>query len=155
MKVQQMILVCVGLCLLFVRAEAGPVGPVDVTSECSGEVGQGDCGYDFGISIAPSRPTVYDAVQVTAGGVWPHLPAPLYGSCEVVGNVVEMYFIYDPLPYVLPVLVSWGETVDVGPLPSGRYEVRAYINSFCCGSKSFIVFEELWQVYLPAVVKQE
>lgn len=155
MKARWMVLVCMGLCLAFVQAEAGSVGPVDVISECSGEVGQGDCGYDFGISIAPSWPTVDDAVQVTAGGEWPHLPAPSYDSCEVVGNVVEMYFIYDPLPNVLPVIVPWEETVDVGTLASGRYEVRAYVNSFCCGSKSFIVFEELRQVYLPAVVKQE
>jgi hypothetical protein len=153
MEARWMVLVCVGLCLAFVQAEAGAVGPVDVISECSGEIGQGDCGYDFGISVAPSWPTVDDAVQVTAGGEWPHLPAPLYDSCEVAGNVVEMYFIYDPLPNVLPVIVPWGETVYVGTLPSGRYEVRAYVNSLCCGSRPFIVFEELRQVYLPAVVK--
>jgi hypothetical protein len=155
MKVQQMILVCVGLSLLFVRAEAGPVGPVDVTSECRGGGGQGDCGYDFGISIAPSWPTVDDAIQVTAGGWWPHLPAPWYECYQVVGDVIEMRFAYDPPEIFLPVVAPWGETVDVGTLASGRYEVRAYINSFCCGSKSFIVFEELRQVYLPAVVKQE
>jgi hypothetical protein len=140
---------------LFVRAEAGPVGPVDATSECSGGGDQGGCGYDFGISIAPSWPTVDDAVQVTAGGEWPHLPAPWYECYQVVGDVIEMRFIYDDPEIVLPVIVPWGETVDVGPLASGRYEVRAYVNSFCCGSRSFIVFEELRQVYLPVVVKQE
>lgn len=155
MKVQQMILACVGLYLLFVWAEAGAVGPVDVISECSRGVDQRDCGYDFGISVAPSWPTVDDAIQVTAGGEWPHLPAPSYECYLVLGDVIEMHFIYDVPEIVLPVIVPWGETVDVGPLPSGRYEVRAYINSFCCGSRSFIVFDELRQVYLPAVVKQD
>jgi hypothetical protein len=155
MKARWMVLVCVGLCLAFVQAEAGAVGPVDVISECSGEIGQGDCGYDFGISIAPSWPTVHDAIQVTAGGWWLHLPAPWYECYQVVGDVIEMHFIYDYPQIVLPVVAPWGETVDVGPLAPGRYEVRAYVNSFCCGSRSFIVFEELRLVYLPAAVKQE
>ena len=73
----------------------------------------------------------------------------------MVGDVIEMRFVYDPPEIVLPVIVPWGETVYVGPLPSGGYEVRAYVNSFCCGSRSFNVFEELRQVYLPAVVKQD
>ena len=68
--------------------------------------------------------------------------------------MIEMHFVYDPPEVVLPVVVLWGETVEVGTLPEGRYEMRAYINGACCASGSFTVYDEVWRVYLPVVARE-
>ena len=155
MKATRMILVCVILCLV-VGAEARSMGRAGSTPECGGGIDQDSSDYYYcDISVAPAIPTVEDPVQVTAGGVWSHWPVPSYDCYSVAGDVIEVYFVYDFPPIVLPVIMPWGETVDVGTLPIGRYEVYAYINHDCCGTQSFTVFDEPRQVYLPAIVKQE
>ena len=111
--------------------------------------------YTCEVSVAPAMPTMQDPVEVTAGGWWLHIPAPVFERCATMGSVIEMHFVYDPPQVVLPVVVLWGETVGVGKLPPGSYEVGAYINEISCASGSFGVYEEVWQTYLPAVARQE
>jgi hypothetical protein len=155
MRASLMALVCAGLCLASGRAEGGTRGWGGRSSAGGGGVGQGLPGwYTCEVSVAPALPTVGDSVEVTAGGEWPHMPTPLYERCEMAGHVIEMHFVYDPPEVVLPVVMLWGEMVEVGMLSRGSYEVRAYINGACCASGSFTVYDEVWRAYLPVVARE-
>jgi hypothetical protein len=155
MRARLMVLVCVGLCLASAHAEGGTRGWGGLRSTGGGDARQGLPGWHTcEVRVAPALPTVEDFVKVTAGGEWPHMPTPSYERCEMAGHVIEMHFVYDPPEVVLPVVMQWGETVEVGTLPGGRYEVRAYINAACCASGSFTVYDEVWRVYLPVVARE-
>jgi hypothetical protein len=120
------------------------------------------CGYGFQISTIPSLATQDDAVEVTYSAVWPYLPTPEHQSHEVVSNVIRLDAIYYVPEVVLPVIVDWGGSADVGRLPTGTYSVEVYLTTVhtpavlteLCGTKSFVVYERLYRLYLPIVAKQ-
>ena len=154
MRARLMALVCAGLCLASARAEGGTrwgglrsTGGGGVRQELPGW-------YTCEVSVAPALPTVWDSVEVTAGGEWPNGATPSYERREMAGHVIEMHFVYDPPEVCPPVISLWGETVEVGTLSRGGYEVRVYINGACCASGSFTVYDEAWLVYLPVVARE-
>jgi hypothetical protein len=154
MRTRHTAIISLILCLVSMRAQAGLVNSNGSTPTCDGQTVLARCGYDLQIEVAPFPPTEDDAILVTSSGWWSTGCVPEYQSHQVVSNVIGIDFVYDPFVACPQMISPWGHTVGVGTLPSGIYEVNVYINSVRCGSKSFVVFEEFRQVYLPAIARQ-
>jgi hypothetical protein len=154
MKTKQVLIMSSILCLAFIRAPAKLVTNAS-TFTSNEDIHPAFCGYDFQISVDPALPTIEDTIQVGIFGEWGNSCIPWYHSHQVVGNVIEINFVHDYPPDTLcfAVITPWGCTVDVGILASGIYEVGANINGFCCGNRSFVVFDELRQLYLPVIAR--
>lgn len=139
MKTKQMLIMSLVLCLVFMWALVKLVNSKDLTFTYDGEIDQAFCGYGFQISIDPVLPTIDDTIRVTSSGEWSTLCVPEYQSYQVVSNVIRIDLVYDPSAICPAIITPWRQTVDVGTLPSGIYEVNVCINDVCCGTKSFIV----------------
>jgi hypothetical protein len=121
------------------------------------------CGYDFQITVTPNFPTQTDAINIAYSAMWHSVPTPQHQSHQVMGNVIRLDAIYYEPEVCLPVIWGWGGDVDVGILPTGSYTVQVYLTTVTtmsvvlppqlCGDRSFRVFDELYKVYLPAVVR--
>ena len=152
-----------GLGLLAVAAAGLPVvsaTPAPMTWPSDEEYNP--CGHRFQIKTIPRLVTEDDAVEVVYSADWGYLPAPEHDSHEVVSNVIRLDAIYYVPEVSLPVMTSWGGEANVGQLPSGPYEVAVFLTSVItpigynielCGTMSFVVYEQLYKVYVPVVVK--
>jgi hypothetical protein len=79
-----------------------------------------------------------------------------------VSNAIRLDAIYYIPEVSLPMVTGWGGKAEVGQLPSGTYGVEVYLTTVItpieytefCGNISFVVYEHLYKVYLPLVVKE-
>ena len=122
------------------------------------------CGYGFRIDIDPEPATKDDPVQVTYSADWPNSCLPWHQSHQIVDNVIRLDALHDYPPdfACLAIVLPWRGKVEVGNLPSGSYNVDVYITFVStptvypptlCGTRTFIVYEKLKQIYLPIVIR--
>ncbi len=121
------------------------------------------CGYNLRLGVIPSAPTPDDEIQVVCSGDWYDSCVPHYLSHQVIGNLIQVYLVWDypPDAICLTMITPWRYTVDVGRLPEGSYRVDLYLASTVpwhggfCASKMVAVGEELYKAYLPVVAGEQ
>ncbi len=122
--------------------------------------GSSPCGDNFQINVFPSFPTRSNMINITYSAVWDSLPTPQPQSHHVIGNMIRFNAIYYLPEETSPPETSWGDSANVGILPTGTYTVRVYLATSIppvtfpyelCGTGSFKVYDELYQAFLPVV----
>jgi hypothetical protein len=93
------------------------------------------------ISVDPPTPIEGSAIEVTVFGEWYDSCVPQYNNHQVAEPVIEIDLVRDYPPDVLclQVITPWEAHVEIGPLTSGDYQVRAHIDRVQCSSSSFTV----------------
>ena len=83
-----------------------------------------------------------------------------------MGNVIRLDAVHDLSlypPFCLMMLTPWGGKIDVGSLLTGSYRIDVYITEAAippvypptlCGTKSFTVYDERYELHLPVVARQ-
>lgn len=120
------------------------------------------CGHEFQINAIPPLPSQDDTITVTYSAIWGYLPTPVHQSHEIVDRVIRLDAVYHRPEISFPVLASWGGQAGVGNLPTGEYRVDVYLTTVVdsityppelCGTKLFVVCEEVLETYLPVIPK--
>ncbi len=98
------------------------------------------------IDIDPPAPTDNDVVRITPSGLWGSSCVPLYQSHQIDGDVIHIYagLPYPPDTACAGVVLPWGFTLEVGPLPAGLYTVEIQVVGYSgywpnYGIKTFVV----------------
>ena len=115
------------------------------------------------IDIDPPSPTEHDAIRITSSGMWGNSCIPHYQSHQIHGDVIRIYagLPYPPGTICASVVLPWGFTLEVGPLPAGLYTVEVYVVGYSgywpsYGTDTFVVSEGTQYSYstLPVTTTQ-
>jgi len=155
MKCKQMIIISLVSGLTLALVQVTLVASSDLIPPQDREIVHVPHSDECYINVAPAIPTITDTIQIVAGGEWPDACAPVYNSHQVISYEIRMNFLVSySLPVMCPALMTpWGHTVEISNLPKGLYEATAYINNVSCASTTFVVFEQLMQLYLPVITR--
>ena len=77
---------------------------------------------DTSIEVVPTIPTPNDNISVDIFGLWSDSCTPMSPAISIIGNHIQID-TFNPGQICLQVLSNWQETVSVGPLPAGTYEI--------------------------------
>ncbi len=155
MKHRRIIIASLVLCLTLALVQVALVASNDLIPPQDREIVHVPHSYECHISVAPAIPTITDTIQITVSDLAWSLPCvPTYTSHQLISNQVRIDLTYNPLAVCIPEPMPWQHTVNIGVLPSGVYEAKAYINNFPCASRTFVVFERVIPLYLPIITRQ-
>jgi hypothetical protein len=98
------------------------------------------------IDVHPVAPTRNDVIRITPSGLWGNACIPVYQTHQIDGDVIRIYagLPYPPDINCAYVISSWGFTLEVGPLPAGRYTIEVQIVGYSgywpsYGTETFVI----------------
>ncbi|MCP5099945.1 MAG: hypothetical protein GY943_30700 [Chloroflexi bacterium] len=119
------------------------------------------CGYSPEIELSPPIVMASEPFNIQVVGTWADACRPSYDSYEIDENRVKLNAIWGYPADVMCafILLPWGFIEEDIVLTQGLYEAELYIDfpsrgfTSLCTTKSFFVFDELHQNYLPIISK--
>lgn len=123
---------------------------------CNQLAGRSQYAYGCQIGVFPAAPMQDEIFTIVVSSTEQCMCLPIYSSHQVTNNAISIFFEH---PEICPMIfcpVLWEYVLQVGPLPSGWYEITAYFDNFPCTSKMLFVFsEQPLKIYLPIVVRNQ
>jgi hypothetical protein len=143
-------------CLAIIFSQDGSSYSRGSVLACSQSVGQTQWTYDCQIGIFPATPTQDETFTILVSSTEQCACLPTYSSHQVTDDAISIFFEHPELCLMVHCPVAWEYALDVGPLPSGWYEIAAHFDNWPCPSRMLFVFsEQPFEIYLPIVARSE